>query len=328
MSTLKKEVAFIDANVADLDQLIAGLRSEVEPMVLVAGQSAPQQMVHALEGLTDLTAVHIVAHGRPGEVQFSGGALSLETLEQHADELFALGLALADDGVVQLYSCNVAEGQPGRHFVKQLADRIGAHVFASAGKVGAESLGGHWNLISSQAHPGVNVRMPIMPETATEYRHTLAITVGLAPASDTGSSNSDGITKNTTATITGTGGTYGNVVVVNVGGTDYNAAVGPTGAYSVVVSLAAGSNSISAQEYNGVNPVGSPATTSVILDTTVPYAPGAPDVQPISDTGTSSTDDLSNDDTPTARVSLSGTTAVAGDLVTLKSAGVAVGSVT
>lgn len=41
MTTFKNEVAFIAANVADLEQLIAGLRSEVQPVVLAAEESAP-----------------------------------------------------------------------------------------------------------------------------------------------------------------------------------------------------------------------------------------------------------------------------------------------
>jgi hypothetical protein len=37
MSTLKKEVAFIDANVADLDQLIAGLRERGRSTIVLNG---------------------------------------------------------------------------------------------------------------------------------------------------------------------------------------------------------------------------------------------------------------------------------------------------
>ena len=149
MSTQKKEIAFIDAGVADLDQLIAGLRSEVEPIVLQATRSATEQMARALEGASGLAAVHVIAHGGEAEIRFAGGALSLENMDQHTDALAVLGLALADDGVVQLYSCNIADGQRGRRFVSALADTIGAHVFATAGKVGAEALGGNWRVLAA-----------------------------------------------------------------------------------------------------------------------------------------------------------------------------------
>ena len=41
-----------------------------------------------------LEAIHVIAHGRPGEVNFTAGALTLENVESEAAELSGLGTVL------------------------------------------------------------------------------------------------------------------------------------------------------------------------------------------------------------------------------------------
>ena len=53
------EVAFIDPNVDDIDVLLAGLRPEVEAVLLNAVEPAPRQMAQALAGRRDLEAIHV-----------------------------------------------------------------------------------------------------------------------------------------------------------------------------------------------------------------------------------------------------------------------------
>jgi len=206
MSTLKNEVAFIDANVADLDQLIAGLRSEVEPIVLTADRSATEQMARALDGVSGVAAVHVIAHGGEAEIRFAGGALSLGNLDRHAERLAEVRGALADDAVVQLFSCNVASGGSGQRFVDRLAETLGANVFASADKVGAEELCGTWDLLGSSRAGVMPVALPINAHTRGAWKHVLSAKFAsflLSQASDSGFSNSDGITSLTTLSFSG-----------------------------------------------------------------------------------------------------------------------------
>jgi hypothetical protein len=206
MSTLKKEVAFIDANVADLDQLIAGLRSEVQHFVLNAGQSATEQIARALAGKSGLAAVHVIAHGGEAEIRFAGGALSLGNLDRHAERLAEVRGALADDAVVQLFSCNVASGGSGQRFVDRLAETLGANVFASADKVGAEDLCGTWDLLGSSRAGVMPAALPIDAHTQGAWKHVLSskfASFRLSPSSDSGVSDNDGITSLTTLSFFG-----------------------------------------------------------------------------------------------------------------------------
>ena len=144
--TTSREIAFIDETISHLNTLLANLRPDVEPIVLTASTPAPAQIATALEGRDGLRAVHVVAHGSAGEVHFGAGALSLETLHDHAAELAGIGRALGVDGDLLLWSCDTAAGERGSAFVSELAHLIAANVAAASGRVGAAAQGGRWQL--------------------------------------------------------------------------------------------------------------------------------------------------------------------------------------
>ncbi len=68
------------------------------------------------------------------------------TLEDEAEDLAAIGRALAVDGELRLWSCDTAAGAVGAAFIEALAQATGADVAAATGRVGAAALGGTWDL--------------------------------------------------------------------------------------------------------------------------------------------------------------------------------------
>ena len=203
--TASREIVFIDQNVFDLHSLLAGLRGEVEPIVLTASTRATAQIATALKGRDDIHAVHVIAHGGAGEVRFGAGVLSRETLGDHAAELAEIGRALGADGDLLLWSCNTAEGERGAAFVAELAHLIAANVAAASGRVGAEARGGRWEL--DEWSNAVDVRAPLTAEGMAAYRgvmtaHPDGVTFD-AIVNDTGVSTTDFITKDNTLTLKG-----------------------------------------------------------------------------------------------------------------------------
>src|SRR5207244_763280 len=113
----RSELAFIDRTVSDLHTLLTGLRPGVEAVLLDSSAPAAVQMAQALRGRSDLSAIHVLAHGRPGEVSFGAGPLSLETIDMHATDLAAIGQTLGDGSNLQLWSCETGAGERGAAFV-------------------------------------------------------------------------------------------------------------------------------------------------------------------------------------------------------------------
>jgi uncharacterized protein DUF4347 len=112
----KREIAFIDSGVEDLQTLLKGIRLDVEPILLTAEEPAPRQMARAVKGREGLEAIHVIAHGRPGEVTFSAGALTEETIVIYANDLATVGSAVAPDGQLSLWACSVADDVRGTNF--------------------------------------------------------------------------------------------------------------------------------------------------------------------------------------------------------------------
>src|SRR5262249_1020533 len=161
------EVAFIDEGVPFIDELIAGLRPEVEPVILNSAKNAVAQIADALSGRTGLAAIHVIAHGRPGEVLCSSGPLSRANIIDHAHDLARIGQALASDGTLALWSCETGHAESGQFFVRMLAEVVGASVGASSELIGNIRLGGHWTLDTLPYHP-----LPVPPlahESVTQY---------------------------------------------------------------------------------------------------------------------------------------------------------------
>ena len=140
------QLAFVDPTVSNVEFLVRNLQPGVVAIVLTGLESAPLQMARALTGREDIEAIHIIAHGQAGEVSFGSGALSLETIDDHRDDLAAIGRALAADGEIRLWVCNAAEGEHGRVFLNGLSLATGVTVLGATGRVGAAALGGRWEL--------------------------------------------------------------------------------------------------------------------------------------------------------------------------------------
>jgi hypothetical protein len=145
--------------------------------------------------------------------------------------------------------------------------------------------------------PAGNVSVP------TTFTVTIAVaagtpTVGLAPASDSGTPG-DGITNVTTPTFTGTGAAGDTIRVTLPGGTILTTTVTAGGLWSVTPAsaLAAGANTVSVTATDIAGNVAGPVSYSFTIDTTA-AAPSVPDLTAASDLGSSSTDNITNDDTP------------------------------
>src|ERR1700722_13376893 len=166
------EIAFIDPAISDVRVLLAGLSPDVQPIMLNAADPAPRQMAAALSGRAGLDAIHIIAHGAPGEVRFAAGVLSANSVNQHAADLAALGSAVGQNASLMLWTCETGQGERGQDFVAALASSSGAQVAASRRLVGAAARGGCWEL--DTVCTAAPVRAPLTAAGAAAYAGVMA----------------------------------------------------------------------------------------------------------------------------------------------------------
>ncbi|HYD64468.1 DUF4347 domain-containing protein [Azospirillum sp.] len=141
-----KSLVFIDAGVEDRQTLMAGVPEAAEVVVLEAGRDGVAQMAQVLAGRADLASLHIVSHGAPGRLALGTATLDAASIGRYRAALAVIGSALAADGDILLYGCDVASGDEGVTFVEDFAAATGAAVAASATRTGAAALGGDWDL--------------------------------------------------------------------------------------------------------------------------------------------------------------------------------------
>ena len=177
----RPEIAFIDTGITELDSFLAGLRPEVEPILLTAAEPAALQMARALQGRSSLEAVHVVAHGAPGEIHFAGGMLSVDTLGGQGADLAEIGRALDSHGGLNLWTCNTAAGGRGRAFLEALSRAAESSVAGSSQRVGAAESGGVWALDQGAA----GAQAPLSALGRAAYRGVMATYTWKGPSGTT-----------------------------------------------------------------------------------------------------------------------------------------------
>ncbi|MGS5088228.1 Ig-like domain-containing protein [Hydrogenophaga sp. A37] len=138
------EVVFVDARVPDVAAFEAPGR---EVIVLSMDQDGIAQIASALNGRTDIDAIHIVSHGGDGYLNLGSGQVTIDSIQStQLQYLQAIGQSLSADGDILIYACDYASGASGLEAMNLLADITGADVSASVDATGDASLGADWTL--------------------------------------------------------------------------------------------------------------------------------------------------------------------------------------
>ena len=87
-----------------------------------------------------------MSHGSAGSLTLGSATLGQGQLDSYKDQLRAWGDAMAEQGDILLYGCNVAAGKGGVAFVDSLSAITRADVAAATHTVGSAALGGDWVL--------------------------------------------------------------------------------------------------------------------------------------------------------------------------------------
>lgn len=141
-----RELLFVDAGVDNYAALVAGIGIGVEVHVLQEGDWAAQVVAVLGRRDGDVSAIHIVSHGSAGQLVLGGSTVDGSSLDRYARVWSSVGQALAADGDILLYGCDVAAGDTGAAFIDALAARTGADIAASTDLSGVAGLGGNWEL--------------------------------------------------------------------------------------------------------------------------------------------------------------------------------------
>ena len=103
-------------------------------------------MAAALADERGLAAIHIIAHGAPGRVNFTAGEWSAETLAEEAEDLAAIGQALGAGRMSTYGAARLPPVPRVRPLLRVWRGRAAPTSPPASGRVGAAALGGGWEL--------------------------------------------------------------------------------------------------------------------------------------------------------------------------------------
>src|SRR4051812_12279328 len=152
IETQTHELVFVDACLPDANALIANIarqqtpQRQIETVLIDPNADGISVITGTLAQRHDVGAVHILGHGRDGEVQLGSRRLDFDSLLQNATRIRGWGESLTADADVLLYGCDVAQSDAGRALIDALSRLTGADVAASDDATGHQRLGGDWNL--------------------------------------------------------------------------------------------------------------------------------------------------------------------------------------
>ncbi|EMI24260.1 DUF4347 domain-containing protein [Rhodopirellula europaea] len=177
------EIAFVDGDVEQSEQLTGLMRSGVEIVLLDGTKPAIDQMTAVLSGRTNVRAVHIVSHGEAGALQLAGQRVDAKVFQQHSDQLARWKHSLHRDADIMLYGCNAGSDVTGHNLITTLAHLTSADVAASDDATGHASRGGDWDL---ESHVG-DIETSLLASVEQLQHIEMVLPISIRAAGTTGS---------------------------------------------------------------------------------------------------------------------------------------------
>lgn len=221
----------IDPRITALEQLVVGLKTGAQVLILDRAAGAIGQISRFLAHQTGFKSLHLIGHGRPGAMQLGSNWLDAATLHKNRDLVRAWSAAFAPSYFdLLLYGCSVAQGQQGKDLLATLHQLTGANLAAARVAIGQTSSGQNWQLDQHIGQP--TTPLALTATAQAQYPGALATffestTAGLISAIQAALANSEADTINLAAgtTFDLTSAFTGNANVLFPGEGD----AGPTG---------------------------------------------------------------------------------------------------
>ncbi|MDJ0785080.1 MAG: DUF4347 domain-containing protein, partial [Desulfosarcinaceae bacterium] len=147
-----REVVFVDTGIDDYARLVQDVLASADDtrnmdvILLNADGDGIDQVSQALASRQDLAAIHFLTHGDAEGIALGSTRLNGESVQAHAADIAGWKAALAPQGDILFYGCELASGEEGRTLLTKIGALSDADVAASDDLTGSKTLGGDWDL--------------------------------------------------------------------------------------------------------------------------------------------------------------------------------------
>ena len=181
-------LVFIDANIDGSDQMLDSVPANANVILLNTSEDPLLQITAAIVRARNVGSVHIISHGRSGEIELAGTVLDERAINQAQQLLGLWKQSLLPGADLMLYGCDVASGTKGRDFINQFAALSGMDIAASLDKTGDSRKGGDWELEQQIG----NIESSLVFKTAFQSEYASVLPMTFLSSASRGSSDADG----------------------------------------------------------------------------------------------------------------------------------------
>jgi uncharacterized delta-60 repeat protein len=152
VATRRKELIFVDTGVEDYQWFVDDIRArggegaEMDVVLLDRQSDGLAQIGAALAGREGIDAIHFVTHGTDRAVKLGATWVDTAMLAGNRDLVAEWGGALAPDGDLLFYGCDLAGSVVGRDLLAAFSQTTGADLAASTNATGNATRSGDWLL--------------------------------------------------------------------------------------------------------------------------------------------------------------------------------------
>lgn len=177
------ELVIVDTSHPELRELLTALQEQADNGRRIAiealdpGSDALESITDLLQRYDELDAVHIFSHASDGEILIADQAIDHYALQNNAALVMQWADALAENGDILLYGCNLSASNDGELFAQTLSTLSEADVASSADITGHVSLGGDWDL--EIRHGDVQTDVVTSSQVQDDWVAKLDVTTGL-----------------------------------------------------------------------------------------------------------------------------------------------------
>ncbi|HHJ40449.1 MAG: hypothetical protein AXA67_08385 [Methylothermaceae bacteria B42] len=195
-----QELVFIDTATPDYQTLLddltrsANAGRKFEIILITPDENGIDVISQTLAQYRDISAVHVISHGQPGQVALGNTTLDPSQLAAHADTIASWKNALSGNADWLIYGCSLAATSEGIQLIDELSRLTDADVAASDDLTGNAAKGGDWDLEYQRGT--IEAKIAVSPATQATWNGVLDIGSGLVGHwtldSDTSDSSGNG----------------------------------------------------------------------------------------------------------------------------------------
>jgi hypothetical protein len=166
------KIVIIDAGVPGYQTFLNNVLPDYKIHILT-DQNRIDELDNIIKNYKDIKELHLISHGSSGIIQLGNKTIDEEFLNAKKTIFNSWKNNFSSNSIVNIYGCNIAAGEIGKRFLKQLSELTGTEIRASEDNTGSKLNNSNW-ILEFNSGFSANI-IPFKKKFVQNYSHMLTI---------------------------------------------------------------------------------------------------------------------------------------------------------